>query len=272
MTSPYDAFPDILVERPSPFVLRLVLNRPDRMNAVNTAMHRQLHDIWAVVDRDPDVRVIIVTGAGKAFCAGGDIKEMVAETAADPEEEFTRNFRAARETVAALIGCTKPVISAINGPAIGAGLALALLADISIAAKDARLLDGHLRIGVAAGDHAAIIWPLLCGMAKAKYHLMTNRPLTGEQAAQCNLVSMAVEPSELDAIALQVANELAALAPTALAMTKYVLNHWLREKQAVFDLSAAFEMINFTGSDCAEAMRAMASGDAPRFRPRSHHL
>lgn len=272
MNGRYDQFADLAFEQPAPHILRVILNRPDRMNAVNAKLHRQLHEIWSVIDRDPDVRVVILTGAGRAFCAGGDMGDIAVEAEVDAEQAFVSNFRAARELVDVLINFSKPVVSAINGPAVGAGLALALLSDISIAARDAKLLDGHLRIGLTPGDHAAIIWPLLCGMAKAKLHLMTNRPLTGEAAANCNLISMAVDKSELEATALEIATELAGVAPTALAMTKYVFNHWLREKQAIFDLSAAFEMVNMTGGDAREAMRAMSSDSSPAFRPRSHPL
>ncbi|WP_189621815.1 enoyl-CoA hydratase/isomerase family protein [Novosphingobium colocasiae] len=272
MNGRYDQFTDLAFEQPAPHVLRVILNRPGRMNAVNAQLHRQLHEIWPVIDRDPDVRVVILTGAGRAFCAGGDMGDIAAEAETDSEQVFVSNFRAARELVDVLINFSKPVVSAINGPAVGAGLALALLSDISIAARDAKLLDGHLRIGLTAGDHAAIIWPLLCGMAKAKLHLMTNRPLTGEDAANCNLISMAVDKSELEATALEVAQELAAVAPTALAMTKHVLNHWLREKRAIFELSAAFEMVNMAGGDAREAIRAMNAGSSPIFRPRTHHI
>ena len=139
------------------------------------------------------------------------------------------------------------------------------MADISIASKNARLIDGHTRLGVAAGDHAAIIWPLLCGMAKAKYYLLTNRPMTGEEAERNNLVALAVDAEALEATSIEVALELAAAAPTAVRMTKYVLNHWLRQNEAIFDLSAAFEMVNFSGAEAKEALKAMEEKRPPDF-------
>jgi enoyl-CoA hydratase len=152
--------------------------------------------IWLDVDRDPEVRVAILRGAGKDFSAGGDMAMV---------EEMTRDFavrarvwREARDLVYNMINCSKIIISAIHGPAVGAGLAAALMADIPIAAKTARLIDGHTRLGVAAGDHAAIIWPLLCGMAKAKYYLLTSDEISGEEAEQLGLVSMTCEKEKLN--------------------------------------------------------------------------
>lgn len=263
----YDDFPDLLFDRPAPHVLRVTINRPAKRNTVTLALHHQLVRVWAAIDADPDVFVSIITGAGSAFCGGGAMEDTQTTQAvpADPEQRFCEDFGAARELVAALIGSRKPIISAINGPAVGAGLAIALLADISIAAKTAKLFDGHLRIGVVPGDHAALIWPLLCGLAKAKFYLMTNRAMTGEEAERCNLVAMAVDADDLSSTAVDVAVSLTHVAPTALSMTKYVMNHWLRQNQTIFDLSAAFEMVNFTGVNARESMRAMAARETPSF-------
>src|SRR5262249_40374118 len=150
--------------RPHARVLRVVMNRPDKLNAVDGEMHRELSEIWRVIDADANVSAVLFTGAGKAFSAGGDLDlldEMIADVATR-----SRVGREARDMFYTLINCSRPVVSATNGAAGEAGLALALLADISIAGASARLIDGHTKLGVAAGDHAAIIWPLLCGMAK----------------------------------------------------------------------------------------------------------
>ncbi len=270
MTNQYKAFDHLLFDRPARHVLRITINNPAKMNALVREASQQLHKIWAVVDADPETRVTIITGAGRAFCAGGSFDGMSDETARDPQERFCEMFGDARGLIARLIEAKKPIISAINGPAIGEGLAIALLADISIASSTAKLLDGHLRIGVVPGDHAALIWPLLCGLAKSKFHLMTNTPLTGEEAARCNLVSLAVPLEELAAKSVEIASQLANVAPTALRMTKYVMNHYLRQNQAIFDLSAALEMVNFTGAEAAEAMRAMVAKDSPVFGSESN--
>lgn len=266
MVERYAAFDRLAFDRPAPHVLRVTINRPDKMNAIDAEGHTQLERIWVAIDADPDTRVSIITGAGKAFCAGGDFSSMPsAESKLDPNQEASRSFRNAANLVMGMVNSSKPIISAINGPAVGAGLAVALLSDISIASKQAKLIDGHIRIGVTAGDHAAMIWPLLCGMAKAKYFLLTNDSMTGEEAERHNLVSLAVDADVLQAKALEVATKLANSAPTAVRMTKYVLNHWLRQNQAIFDLSAAFEMINFQGAEFESAVKAVNEKSTPDF-------
>ena len=197
------------------------------LNAVDAAMHRELADVWLAVDRDPETRVAIITGAGRAFSAGGSfdlIEELV-----DDYAVRTRVLREARDLVTNIIDCSKPIVSAIHGPAVGAGLVAALLADISVATRSARIIDGHTRLGVAAGDHAAICWPLLCGMAKAKYHLLTCEPLTGEEAERIGLVSVCVgDDEDVQERALEIARGLADGAQSALRWTKHAFNHWYR--------------------------------------------
>ena len=263
----YAAFDRFKFDRPAPRVLRVTINRPDKMNALDAEGHGQMERIWAAIDADPETRVAIITGAGKAFCAGGDFSSMpnAGSAPVDTNQQGAKSFRDATNLVNGIINASKPIVSAINGPAVGAGLAVALLADVSIAAKGAKLIDGHLRLGVAPGDHAALIWPLLCGLAKAKYYLMTNEPMTGEEAERMNLVSLAVDDEALEAKALEVAIRLADTAPTALRMTKYVLNHWLRQHQPIFDLSVAFEMMNFLGAEAKAAAEAYAAKSAPSF-------
>src|SRR5256714_9289191 len=158
------------------------------------------------------------------------------------------------------------IVSAMHGPAVGAGLVCGLLADISIAAKNARLIDGHTRLGVAAGDHAAIIWPLLCGMAKAKYHLMLWEPLTGEEAERIGLVSVCVDDADVHDRALDIAVRLAAGSPTAMRWTKLALNNWLRLAGPAFDASLALEFLGFTGPDAVEGIAALRGKRAPDFR------
>ncbi|QGZ96208.1 enoyl-CoA hydratase/isomerase family protein [Terricaulis silvestris] len=270
MVDRYASFDRLAFDRPAPHVLRVTINRPEKMNALDAEGHDQLERVWAAIDADPEARVSIITGAGKAFCAGGDFASMPIGGALDPNQEGARSFRSATNLVMGMVNASKPIVSAINGPAVGAGLAVALLADISIAAKQAKLIDGHVRIGVTAGDHAALIWPLLCGMAKAKYYLLTNETMTGEEAERNNLVSLAVDAADLQAKALEVAEKLASSAPTAVRMTKYVLNHWLRQQQAVFDLSAALEMINFQGAESRAAIKAVSEKSTPEFPDKTY--
>ncbi len=164
-----------------------------------------------------------------------------------------------------VIECSKPIVSAIHGPAVGAGLVVGLLADVSIVARSARIIDGHTRLGVAAGDHAAICWPMLCGMAKAKYYLLTCRTLTGEEAERIGLVSLCVDDDALPAEALEIATELAAGAQSAIRWTKHTLNHWYRMLGPVFDASLAYEFYGFGGPDAAEGLAAHREKRAPRF-------
>src|SRR5262245_60508868 len=164
MDEAYARFSRLLIDRPHPRVLRVVMNRPDKLNATDGEMHSELTEIWRVIDADASVSAVLLTGAGKAFSAGGDL-DLLDEMIANVDARM-RVWKEARDMVYNLINCSKPVVAAINGAAVGAGLALAILADISIAAASARLIDGHTKLGVAAGDHAAIIWPLLCGMAR----------------------------------------------------------------------------------------------------------
>ncbi|MGH2727312.1 MAG: enoyl-CoA hydratase/isomerase family protein, partial [Actinomycetota bacterium] len=186
MSDRYAAFPHLTFERPEPGILKIVLDAPG-LNAVGPEMHRELAYVWNEVDQDPEVKVAVIRGAGKAFSAGGSFEEI--RSMIDDWGVRTRVMREARDLVYNIVNCSKPIVSAIHGPAVGAGLVAALLADVSVAARTAKIIDGHTRLGVAAGDHAAICWPLLCGMAKSKYHLLTCEPLSGEEAERIGLVS-----------------------------------------------------------------------------------
>ena len=202
----YDEFPSLRCERADNGVLNLVLDAPG-LNSVGPQMHRDLADIWPVIDRDPDVRVVLVRGEGKAFSSGGSF-DLIDETINDYEGRI-RIMREARDLVLNLVNFDKPVVSAIRGPAVGAGLVVALLADISVAGRTAKIIDGHTKLGVAAGDHAAICWPLLVGMAKAKYYLLTCETLSGEEAERIGLVSTCVDDDEVLPTATRLAENLA---------------------------------------------------------------
>ncbi len=257
----YHEFQHILFEKREPHILWLTLNRPEVLNAANTRLHTELVEVWQTIDRDPDVHVAVVTGAGRAFSAGGDLQ--MVEDAYRNYDEVLRILDEARDLVYNMLHCRKPIISAINGAAVGAGLVVALLADVSIAAESARLADGHVRMGVAAGDHAAIIWPLLVGMAKAKYYLMTSDFLSGKEAERLGLVSLCVPDEQLLAKAEAVAQNLATGPRHAIRFTKRVLNQWLLQAGPIFDHSLALEMLNFFGED----MMAGVNGLRERKRP-----
>ena len=197
MTDRYAAYTRLSFDRPHPRVLRVTMGSGEKLNPVDATMHRELGDIWRDIDADSSVNAVILTGGPKAFSAGGDfgmIKDIM-----DDFDARTRVWKEARDLVYNIINCSKPVVSAMRGPAVGAGLVAGLLADISIASKTARIIDGHTRLGVAAGDHSVIVWPLLCGMAKAKYYLLLCDAVSGEEAERIGLISLAVDDADLDA-------------------------------------------------------------------------
>lgn len=265
MTDRYARYDRLKFDTPAPRVLRLTFDRPETYNSVDAATHAQLTDVWRDIDRDPEINAVLVTGAGKAFSAGGDFG--LIESMAGNFHTVMGVWKEAKDLVYNMINCNKPVVSAINGPAAGAGLVVALLSDITIAGRKARIVDGHPRLGVAAGDVAAIIWPLLCGMAKAKYHLLTGKPLTGEEAERIGLVSLCVEDDVLQETALETAMGLATGSQSALRWTKYALNNWLRQAGPIFDTSTALEMLGFMGPDVLEGVASHREKRPPVFAP-----
>ncbi len=267
MTDRYAGYERLKLDRPAPRILQITLDTQGKLNAADDAMHGELSRIWRDIDEDPAVSVAMIRGAGKAFSAGGDL-DMI-DGIMDDFDTRARTWKEARDIVYNLINCSKPVVSAMHGPAVGAGLVCGLLADISIASKTARIIDGHTRLGVAAGDHAAIVWPLLCGMAKAKYYLLLCEPLSGEEAERIGLISMCVEEDELFDKALEVAVKLSEGAPTAIRWTKYALNNWLRDMGPTFDASLALEFLGFTGPDPREGLASLREKRKPVFNPHS---
>lgn len=259
----YTGYQHLKFDRPSERVLRITLDRPGSMNSLNWEAHGELTNVWKVVDQDPDTNVAIIRGAGPAFSAGGDFS-MVERIMNDYGMQAAA-LKEFRELCYNMIDCSKPIVSAIHGPAVGAGLAAALLADVSIAAKTARIIDGHTRLGLAAGDHAALIWPILCGMAKAKYYVLTCEPLSGEEAERIGVVSLCVEDDELEAKSLKVAERLARGAQRPIRWSKHALNNWLRMAGPAFDNSAALELLSFNGPELREGLASLKEKRAPRF-------
>ncbi len=251
MADPFDRYKELKLERRANGVMLITLNRPQVLNAMTYAMHAELARIWTDIDNDERTRVAVVTGAGRAFCAGNDLRNP------DPDFNGVREImRDAIGIVRGMIECDKPLISAINGVAVGAGLAVALMADISIAAEDAKLIDGHTKVGVVAGDHACVVWPLLCGMARAKYYLWNLETLDGRRAEQIGLVTKALPLTEVLPEALRIADELSRMAQPAIRGTKRALNGWLRQAMPMFEHSAALEMVDFFGPDVHAARAA----------------
>jgi enoyl-CoA hydratase len=265
MANRYAAYTGLKIDYPAERILRLTFDRPETFNSVDARTHTELTNIWRDINDDPDINAVIVTGAGKAFSAGGDF-ELIKSLLDDPVARMA-TWREAKDLVYNVINCNKPIISAINGVAVGAGLVVGILADVSICGKSARIVDGHTRLGVAAGDVACIIWPLLCGLAKAKYYLLTCKPLSGEEAERIGLVSLCVEDADLQRIALEMAQDLAGGAQSAIRWTKYALNNWLRVNGPLFDTSTALEMLGFGGAEAREGLSSHLEKRKPSFPP-----
>jgi enoyl-CoA hydratase len=258
-----EQFGSLQFAEPIPGVLEVVLSNEARMNATDEAMHRALSLVWREIDIDDAVRAVLIRGAGRHFSSGGDfamIERMISD-----EATLLRVWKEAGDLVYNLVNCSKPTVSAIRGTVVGAGLAIALLADVSVAGRTAKIIDGHTRLGVAAGDHAVIIWPLLCGLAKARYYLLTNKPLDGSEAERIGLVSVCVDDEKVYDEALSVARTLAEGSATAMRWTKHTLNNWLRLAGPGFDASLALEFLGFRLSDVREGFAAVREKRPAQF-------
>ena len=244
-------------------VLLITIANPGKLNATDGPMHAELARIFREIGEDESINAVVVTGEGKAFSAGGDL-DWIAGQVGNYAQTMSV-MKEAGDIVRTMIDCDTPIISAINGVAVGAGLAVALMADISIIDEATRFTDGHIRLGVGAGDHAVAIWPLLCGMAKAKYYLMTSDFIDGREAERIGLVSKAVPAADVLPTALGIAEKLARGPRDATRLTKRALNHWLRQALPNFEASLAYEMLNFLGPDAQEGLTALQEKRAPEF-------
>jgi len=259
----YELFERLKFDRPHPAVLRITIASGLKLNAMDKRTHHEVSEIWRDVENDPTVACAIITGDGGSFSAGGDLNEEI--NLLGDFDALSQTMTEARNIVYGMMECSKPIVSAVRGWAVGGGLVCALMADISVVAKNARISDGHSKIGVVAGDHAALIWPLLCGMARAKYYLLLCEPLTGELAYELGLVSLAVDEDLVADKALELAVRLAEGPPRAVRGTKYVLNHWLRQAAPIFDTSLALEFMGLMGPEAREGFEAFLQKRKPRF-------
>lgn len=263
----YDAYRNVAVTV-TDGLAEVSLNRPDQLNGVNAELHQELEDLWPELAQDEAIRVILLTGAGKAFSAGGDIANMAAR--AGTEESMRQALslpRRGRRLMQGLLDISQPVIAAVNGDAIGLGATLALFCDIVVMAEEARLGDPHVRVGLVAGDGGALIWPLLMGPNRAKDMLMRGRLVTGSEAERMNLVGYAVPAGEVMPKAREIATDLLRLPPWAVRFTKASVNQRLKQGlNEVLDLSLAYEALSFQTRDHGEAARAFLEKRRPDFR------
>jgi enoyl-CoA hydratase len=263
----YSRYEFIKVEK-AERVATVTLNRPDRLNAVNPGLHHELMTIWNDLAEDCEVNAIILTGAGRAFCAGGDVKGMASGTLASASGGKAERITAAegRRIVQNMLDVEQPIIGAINGDAVGLGATIALLCDIIVASEKARFADTHVKVGVVAGDGGAVIWPLLIGPARAKEFLMRGHFVNGADAFKMGMVNYAVAPEQVMAKARELAQELADGPTYAIRWSKLAVNKWLKQQtNLILDASLAYEMVTFTTEDHREAARAFVEKRKPNF-------
>ncbi|MBI1181270.1 MAG: enoyl-CoA hydratase/isomerase family protein [Alphaproteobacteria bacterium] len=259
----YADYQHLLIERRET-VLRVTLNRPEVLNAVNKRLHYELSRIWDDVMYDDETDLVVLTGAGRAFSAGGDYPWLL-ETVRNRDMRKVSSYEAKR-VVFNLLDCEKPVICRMNGDAIGLGATVALYCDMIIAAESARIGDPHVRAGLVAGDGGAVVWPQLIGFARAKYYLMTGDLIAAPEAAQMGLITRAVPADELDAAVDAVVGKLARGAQKAIRWTKVSANTALKQiAHATFDTGMAFELMTQFSDDHAEAVTAFVDKRKPRF-------
>lgn len=253
-------------------ICTISLNRPDKLNAVDDAVHHGLEEALRRADQDPDVRVIILRGNGRAFCVGGDVKGF-AEADRDEEQpsgsQRVLSVRQGRKILDAFLSTDKPIVAAVQGYAMGLGATLALFSDVVIAAEDAQFADTHVNVGLVAGDGGAVIWPLLMPFSQAKYYLMTGERISGTEAERLGMVLRAVPAEELQDAARSVAANIAAGAPQAVRGTKATANLILRERMdLVLEHGLLLEGATFVSDDHLEASKAFVEKREPIFRDR----
>ena len=245
-------------------VLVIALNRPEHRNAVNQRLHTELSRLFIDVAHDDESDVVVLTGNGAAFCAGGDIDWM--QSAIDQPGAFEITAREAKSIVFSQVDLEKPLICALNGHATGLGASLALLCDVIIASSAARIGDPHVSVGLVAGDGGALIWPQLIGYAKAKRYLLTGELLTATEAERIGLITEVVAKETVMPTALALAQQLTAGATKAIRWTKVVANLPLKQVlHAHFDSGLAYECMSNRSSDHAEAVQAFREKRIPQF-------
>lgn len=248
-------------------VLTVALNRPEQRNAVNGRLHTELSRVFVDLQQDPDSDVIVLTGEGAAFCAGGDIEWM--QSHVDDPAAFERMAREGKDIVFTQLDLEKPLVCKLNGHATGLGASLALLSDIVVASADAKIGDPHVSVGLVAGDGGALIWPQVVGYAKARKYLFTGELLTAVEAERIGLVTDVVPRAELDAHVDALAQRIAGGATIAIRYTKITTNLPLKALfHAHFDAGLAYECLSNRSADHAEAVRAFRDRRKPVFTGR----
>lgn len=247
-------------------VLTIIMNRPELLNAVGHGLHEEMARVFYEAADDPESDVIVLTGAGKAFSAGGDLgwmEEMVGQN----RPPFVNEARAVRRIVHGILDCAKPTIAKVNGDAFGFGASVALLCDVIVAADHARFADPHVKLGLVAGDGGALIWPQLIGFAKAKHYLLTGDAIDAVEAERIGLITFVTSAAELDAYVGKYAQKLARGAQTAIRYTKSVTNIALRQLfSSVFEAGVAYEGLATYTTDFSEGIQSIRDKRRPDFK------
>lgn len=249
-------------------VLTVAINLPERANVVTQTLHEEMARVWDDVADDPDSDVIVLTGAGSVFCAGGDMK-WLADELRDGLAPFVVEARTMRRIVSSLLDCPKPVIAKVNGDAFGFGATIALLCDVVFAAEGARFADPHVKVGLVAGDGGAMIWPQLIGFGKARHYLLTGEAVEAREAERLGLIAFAVAPGDLDDEVARYAARLARGAQSAIRYTKSVTNIALRQLlPSVFEAGVAYEGLTRHTEDYREGVTSFIEKRRPDFTGR----
>jgi enoyl-CoA hydratase len=262
--SRYAGFQRLKVELLEDGVLDVVCHFVGERNLYDAVGHTEMARIWPVISGDPDVRAVVFRGHAGVL-AGGGTPEMILEITGDWSRVIEAH-QEARDIVTGVIECSKPVVTAIEGSAVGGALAAAMVSDVTIAGENARIIDPHTQIGLVAGDGAAIIWPLLCGMARTKLNLLTGRRVKGKEAAEIGLVSMAVPDDQVVATAMDIARSIATQPVAGIRWTKHALNGWLRMATPIFDHSLALEYVTLMGPEVKEILAPKPASSPSRGR------
>lgn len=250
---PYRPTPDLPIEHRGPVAL-VTMNNPEGRNAFTDAMHVGMREIWEHLALDPEVRSIVLTGAGRAFSAGGHIPSFLRDV--EDRQHRRETLRQARRLLEAMAECPKPIVAAVNGPAVGLGCSVALSCDIVLIAESAFMADTHVSLGLVAGDGGAALWPLLTNVLKAKYYLLTGERVPAEECVALGLANFAVPDAELQGRALALAERLAKQPRQALEETKRAIN--LHLQQAILQVApfaCAAELESFDSEAVREAAR-----------------
>jgi enoyl-CoA hydratase len=251
-------FEFLLVERVDK-VLVVTLNRPEKLNALHEAMHGELVELLRTVDGDPDSNAVVLTGAGRGFCAGGDVTRMPGAEGDAPRARESELYLVSRPLIHSLLSVEKPVIALVNGPASGLGATIALFCDVVVASETAHFSDSHVNVGLVAGDGGAVIWPALIGPARAKEYLLTGQRVPAAEAERIGLVNHVVPAEELRQFGVDLAGRMADLPPFAVRATKATINRQLRRSfEDAMDVGGAWQLISLKSDEHKAAVQAFA--------------